>query len=104
MNGRLHTSEGITLAQKALELMSTHDIAPTPQHYSVWIAYASDSIPELCEALQKQIDRGGPIDEEFCDELYARFFTFRRIQDAVLDTGGAMSRELGAVVKTLEAA
>lgn len=104
MNGRLHTSEGITLAQKALELMSAHDIAPTPQNYSVWIAYASDSIPELCEALQKRIDRGGPIDEDFCDDLYDRFFTFRRIQEAVLDTGGAMSRELGAVVKTLEAA
>lgn len=104
MNGRLHTPEGNTLAQKALELMAGHDIPPTPQNYSVWIAYASDSIPELCEAMKTQIDRGRPITEELCDDLYDKFFTFRRIQDAVLDTGGAMSRELGAVVKTLEAA
>lgn len=104
MNGRLHTEEGITLAQRALELMSEHKISPTPQNYSVWIAYASDSIPELCEHIRSQIDRGASIDESASEELYDRFFTFRRMQDAVLDTGGAMSRELGAVVKTLEAA
>lgn len=104
VNGRLHTPEGITLAQKALELMTKHKISPTPQNYSVWIAYASDSIPELCEELKTRIDRGGPMDEAICEELYDRFFTYRRIQDAVLDTGGAISRELGAVVKTLEAA
>ncbi|MEO1038293.1 MAG: GGDEF domain-containing protein [Pseudomonadota bacterium] len=104
MNGRLETSEGMGLARKALDLMEQHSVAPTPNHYAIWVAFASDSLPELCEALQARIDRGEPFDAEFGDELYERFFTFKRIQDAVLDTGGAMSRELGAVVKTLEAA
>lgn len=104
MNGRLQTHEGIDLARRALDLMAEHRVAPTPQNYAVWVAYVSDSIPELSEALQVAVDRGGPINDELCDELYDRHFTFKRIQDAVLDTGGAMSRELGAVVKTLEAA
>ncbi len=104
MDGRLSTQEGIGLARKALDLMDEHGVAPTPQNYAVWVAYASDSIPELCEAVQTRIDKGGPIDDAFCDDLYDHHFTFKRIQDAVLDTGGAMSRELGAVVKTLEAA
>lgn len=56
------------------------------------------------ETLQAHIDRGGPIQESVSDEIYDRYFTFKRIQDAVMDTGGAMSRELGEVVKTLEAA
>ncbi|HCY54367.1 MAG TPA: GGDEF domain-containing protein [Oceanicaulis sp.] len=104
MNGRLQTNEGIDLARRALDLMEEHKVAPTPQNYAVWVAYVSDSIPELSETLQTAVDKGGPIDDELCDELYDRHFTFKRIQDAVLDTGGAMSRELGAVVKTLEAA
>lgn len=104
VNGRLQTAEGIELARRALDLMSEHNVAPTPQNYAVWVAYVSDCVPELSEAIQSAIDKGGPVDDEFCEELYDRHFTFKRIQDAVLETGGAMSRELGAVVKTLEAA
>lgn len=104
VNGRLETIEGMELARRALDLMSEHSVAPTPQNYAVWVAYVSDSIPELSESMQAVIDKGGPVDDDFCDELYDRHFTFKRIQDAVLETGGAMSRELGAVVKTLEAA
>jgi len=85
-------------------MMAEYSVAPTPQNYAVWVAYVSDSIPELSEAIQSAIDKGGPVNDDVCDELYDRHFTFKRIQDAVLDTGGAMSRELGAVVKTLEAA
>lgn len=102
MNGRLHTPEGIELARTALALMAEHGVAPTPQNYAVWVSYASDSIPELCEALQERIARGGPIEDDFCEDLYERHFTFKRIQDAVIETGGAMSRELGVVVRTLE--
>jgi diguanylate cyclase len=102
VNGRLHTPEGIELARTALALMAEHGVAPTPQNYAVWVSYASDSIPELCEALQERIARGGPIEDDFCEDLYERHFTFKRIQDAVLETGGAMSRELGVVVRTLE--
>ncbi|KPP82748.1 MAG: diguanylate cyclase DgcB [Oceanicaulis sp. HLUCCA04] len=104
MNGRLQTHEGIDLARRALDMMAEYSVAPTPQNYAVWVAYVSDSIPELSEAIQSAIDKGGPVNDDVCDELYDRHFTFKRIQDAVLDTGGAMSRELGAVVKTLEAA
>jgi len=84
--------------------MATHTVAPTAHNYAVFTAYVSDSNPELCSELQSCIDAGGPISPDALDDLYDRFFTFRRIQDAVMDVGGAMSRELGAVVKTLEAA
>lgn len=104
MNGRLQTPEGIDLARRALDLMDQHAVAPTPQNYAVWVAYASDSIPELCEAIQTRVARGEAIDDQVCEELYDRHFTFQRIQDAVIETGGAMSRELVAVVRSLQAA
>lgn len=104
MNGRLQTAEGIELARKALDLIARYALAPSPQNYAVFTAFVSDSTPELCSDLQVLLDRGGPIPQDALDDLYDRHFTFRRIQDAVMDAGGAMSSELGAVVKTLEAA
>jgi len=104
VNGRLQTAEGIELARKALDLIARHTLAPSPQNYAVFTAFVSDNTPELCSELQALFDRGGPIPQDALDDLYDRHFTFRRIQDAVMDAGGAMSRELGAVVKTLEAA
>ena len=101
---RLETSEGMGLARKALDLMDHHGVAPTPENYTVWASFAADSLPELCELIQDRIDRGEPFDRPFNEDLHERFFSFQRFQDAVIDTGGAMSRELGAVVKTLEAA
>lgn len=84
--------------------MAAHSVAPTAHNYAVFTAYVADSNPELCSELQSLVDAGGPIAPDAVDDLYDRFFTFKRIQDAVMDVGGAMSRELGAVVKTLEAA
>ncbi|MEQ8405394.1 MAG: GGDEF domain-containing protein [Oceanicaulis sp.] len=104
MNGRLQTAEGIELARKALDLIARHELAPSPQNYAIFTAYVSDSNPELCADIQSVVEAGGPVSQDALDDLYDRHFTFRRIQDAVMDTGGAMSRELGAVVKTLEAA
>ncbi|KAA5804457.1 GGDEF domain-containing protein [Alkalicaulis satelles] len=104
MSGRLQTSEGIDIARKALDLMAERSVPPTPQNYALFTHFASDSNPGLCEELRKALDQGGPLESAFLDELYDRHFTFKRIQDAVLEVGGAMSRELGAVVKTLETA
>ena len=104
MSGRLATTEGVDIARKAVELMAEHAVAPTPNNYALFTAFVADSLPELCEEMQKQLDQGAPFPAEVLDDLYDRHFTFRRMHDAVMEAGGAMSRELGAVVKTLEAA
>jgi diguanylate cyclase len=104
VTGRLQTAEGVEIARKALDLMAERSISPTPQNYAVFTAYMADGNSELCLELQGALSTGGPITCEFLEDLYDRHFTFKRMQDAVIDAGGAMSRELGAVVKTLEAA
>jgi len=104
VNGRLQSEEGINLARTALDLMANHSVPPTAHNYAVFTAFVADSNPELCSELQALVNVGGPIEAGTLEDLYDRFFTFKRIQDAVMEVGGAMSRELGAVVKTLEAA
>jgi diguanylate cyclase len=84
--------------------MADHCVAPTAHNYAVFTGFVADTNSELSAELKPHISAGGPIPDGLLEDLYDRFFTFKRIQDAVMDVGGAMSRELGAVVKTLEAA
>jgi diguanylate cyclase len=104
LSGRLQTSEGIEIARKALDLMAEKSVPPTPQNYALFTHFMADSNAELCAEVRTALDAGGPFEPVFLEELYDRHFTFKRIQDAVMEVGGAMSRELGAVVKSLEAA
>ena len=84
--------------------MDKHAIPPSAQNYALFTAYVSDTNAEMCAEIHGALNAGGPINSSFLEDLYDRHFTFRRMQEAVIDAGGAMSRELGAVVKTLEAA
>jgi diguanylate cyclase len=104
LTGRLNTSEGYALARQAIDVMAEQGVAPTPTNYAVFTSYVADSAPALCEAIQTRIDHGEPIDQDLLDDLYDQHFALKRVQEAVLETGGAMSRELGAVMETLEAA
>ncbi|MBO6798246.1 MAG: GGDEF domain-containing protein [Maricaulis sp.] len=104
MNGRLLGNEGRDHAQKALNLMEQFNVPPTPENYAVWVSFATDSNPELCNSIKARIES----EEEFTDtvsaDLFEQYFQWKAIQDAILESGGAMSRELGAVKQSLEAA
>jgi diguanylate cyclase len=104
VNGRLLGEEGRELAYKALEFMETHNVPPTAENYAVWSSYVSGSTPELCESVQKILDSGAEFTDEVSAGLFAEFYHWKSIQDAVLESGGQMGRELGAVKETLQAA
>jgi len=104
VNGRLLGKDGREYAQKALDLMEQFGVAPSPENYAVWICFASDTNPELCETLKGHIESGADFTASLNDDLFEQYFQWKAIQDAVLESGGAMCRELGAVQQTLEAA
>jgi diguanylate cyclase len=104
VNGRLLGTEGREFAHKALELMEQFDVPPTPENYAVWVCFASDTNPELCETLRAHIEAGEAFTETVNNDLFEQYFQWKAIQDAILESGNLMSRELGAVKQTLEAA
>ncbi len=104
MNGRLLGKEGQEFAHKALELMEQFDVPPTPENYAIWISFASDTNPELCESLRNHIQSGTAFTSQINSELFDQYFQWSAIQNAVLESGGLMSRELGTVRETLLAA
>jgi len=104
VSDEMKTAKDIEIARKALDVIAERGVAATPQNFAIFTEYVADANRALCDDIQKALDAGGPLDPAYLDDLYDRHFTFKRMQDAVIDVGGAMSRELGAVVKTLEAA
>ena len=104
VNGRLLGNEGRELAHKALELMAQFDVPPTPENYSVWVSFASDTNTDLCESVRKHIESGEAFTEELNNELFDQYFQWAAIQNAIIESGGIMTRELGNVQDSLSAA
>jgi diguanylate cyclase len=104
VNGRLQGPEGRTLAKETLDMMERYDVAPTPENYAVFSSFASDSMPELCDAMAARIEKAEPFDQAFCNRMYEEHFAIAKIQEAVMASSGAMGKELAQVRETLKAA
>lgn len=104
VNGRMQGPEGRTIAKEALEIMERYDIAPTAENYAVFSSFVADSIPELCEAISKRLEKNEAPDQAFCDSLYEEHFAIARIQEIIMASSGAMNQELQQVRETLKAA
>lgn len=62
------------LGHRTLDLLERHGLQPTPEAYRVWFSYLSDANPDLTHELRDALDRGEPIDDARCNELFERFF------------------------------
>ena len=100
----MNSAECRALAKKALELMETHDVPPTPENYAIWSSYSSDYNPELCEFINNHIESAQAFSPALNDELYDKFFSQRAIEELLLNSSGTMTKELGNVSQTLAAA
>ena len=61
-------------ANAAFESMRQHGIPPSPENFTVWFHYHSDTYGDLTRLMDKAIQDGQPFDERQNDDLYARFF------------------------------
>jgi len=91
------------LAQKAMELMRTHQIPPTPQNYELWFAYATGQTNDLTQELDAAVGIGRARDVHFAREIHARFFGHPQT-DAIDQLGGKLQDEVKRLADILEAA
>ena len=91
------------LAQKAMELMRTHEIPPTPQNYELWFAYATGQTNDLTQELDAAVGTGKARDVHFAREIHARFFGHPQT-DAIDQLGGKLQDEVKRLADILEAA
>jgi diguanylate cyclase len=62
------------IAARTLAALARHELQPTPEAYKVWFTFLADSNPDLTALMRGLLERGEPIDDARCQELFERFF------------------------------
>lgn len=57
----------------ALDLMARHGIAPIPENFAVWFAYATGDVGHLRRTIDVLLSSGRGVDEVQCAELFEQF-------------------------------
>lgn len=91
-------------AETALRHMAVLGIAPTPENFAVWYAFAERRDPHLCRTIEILMDNGQEFDEVRCADLHARFVlpTYRTtavhtMADDLDAVAGRLSTTVGVV-------
>jgi diguanylate cyclase len=91
-------------AEAAFRAMAAHDVAPTPQNYALWYAYASGAMPELKEAIDALIAKKTAFTAEVTADLYQRYFDAVGHFNLLQETGGKLHYVVDQVRKLLDSA
>lgn len=72
---------------KALERIAKEQVMPTPENYELWYVYYSRSVPEVVRVVDGIVESGQKINDYVCNELYSRFLSDLRNEEAVRNAG-----------------
>lgn len=75
------------VSDKALERIVKEDVSPTPENYELWYVYFSRSVPEVVRIIDGITDSGQKITDYVCTEIYNRFLSDLRNEEAVRNAG-----------------
>lgn len=84
-------------AQAAFARLKKEGLAPTPDHFELWYAYYSTQNPELTRALDILADNKQKITDEHCRELFQRFLSEARDEDAIRRAGDQVNTTIKSV-------
>lgn len=85
------------VATQALERMQAEDIAPTPPNFELWYVYYAKSSAEVTRAIDILAANGQKVSEEQCLELYQRFLSEIKREQAVKKAGDEIQNTLQGV-------
>jgi diguanylate cyclase len=91
-------------AKTALALMAERNVAPLPENFRLFFAYAAGDNPAVSRVMGDMIAGKKPFTPAVLDELLERFFDNTRVERAVEKLGSHMDSALTSVMDTLEAA
>ena len=83
-----------SLAATAFKHMEAHNIAPTPENFTIWYHYALGKNADLADEINKCIAQKMPFGNNACIALYQRFFVAEPNQRILDDTPWWSSRTM----------
>lgn len=92
------------LAKTAFAVMAERHVAPTPENFQLFYAYAAGDNPAASRILGDLIAARKPLPPQLLSELRQRYFASARLQEAVEDIGSEITQAMAGVVNRLEEA
>lgn len=75
------------ISQKVMERIAHEELLPDPENYELWYVYYSRSIPEVVRVIDGIVESGQKINDYVCGEVYNRFLSDLRNEEAVRNAG-----------------
>ncbi len=75
------------ISQQVLERIAREDLLPDPENYELWYVYYSRSLPEVVRVIDGIVESGQKINDYVCGEVYNRFLSDLRNEEAVRNAG-----------------
>ncbi len=104
LQAALRSSQGYELAGKAMALMQTHGVWPTPENLEIWMAYAFGDNLGLKSAIDALIKAKTPFTDATCSELCATYGTTGQMTAQLNAAGGDLNRQLSEMVRVIATA
>ncbi|HOO51294.1 MAG TPA: GGDEF domain-containing protein [Alphaproteobacteria bacterium] len=92
----------LVVSGKALERMAQEELIPTPEHYELWYVYYSRAIPEVVRVIDGIVESGQSINDYVCGEIYNRFLSDLRNEEAVRNAGDQVQNAIHNVSGMVE--
>ncbi len=88
-------------SDRALDLMSQHNVIPSPSNYQVWYEYASEGNMSLNKTIDEMIKKNSSFTSKLSNNLFERFFSTDQEQNAVTHAGQGIQTELAKISKAV---
>lgn len=87
---------------KALDRIAQEELVPTPENYELWYVYYSRSVPEVVRVIDGIVESGQTINDYVCGEIYNRFLSDLRNEEAVRNAGDQVQNAIHNVSGMVE--
>ncbi|MBC6980700.1 GGDEF domain-containing protein [Caulobacter sp. 17J80-11] len=100
----LRGPDAFSLARKALEMMESAAVWPTPLNFELWLHYLGEPESPLAREITRMLAAGEPFTDDVSETLAAEFLPRARLSDEIRDAGAQLSRELRSVATAMATA
>ncbi|MEK9754087.1 MAG: hypothetical protein VW338_12895 [Rhodospirillaceae bacterium] len=87
-------------ADRALELMHRHAVAPHPLNFEIWYNYISGGVPGLVRAIDAVIAKNQEFTKERLAAPHSEFFPDPGEDAQVADAAARLEHEIGRIIET----
>lgn len=89
-------------SQSALNMMTSYEVAPTPENYQLWYTHSAQSDLNLSQTLENVIAKKVPFNDALNKKLYENFFSREKEMKAVNETGAIFQKEVAKIVSMIK--